>query len=430
MDQRSKKRFAVFDGDSHVVEPRELWEKYLDPEYRLLGKSALWREEGKFGSYLKVNGEVFRDTDNINIPRHAIWRPGMTWDAIGSLDPETHHAMNEGAWNPEVRLRDMNAMGVDHAFLYPTWFAEGFPLVKDPDVAYALARAYNDWMTDFCQSAPKRLFAAAILPLQNMEFALEELNRVVKIPCFCGVFIRPAFVEGRYFTHPYYEPLWAELARLSLAAAVHATPGLHNPEWTSHRPFIEKIKARLTQISLRGNSGGGPLAGGGGGAFTMTNLPLGHSLAPILAYWLDNYLFVASTLLGYGVMNRYPSMKVVVAHGKATWMEEVLEKFDASTRVIALQHYYPVRTDVAKMWQEGRVLLGFDADERGVLKLPERYSNKVIWGSRYPHHDTTSAWDAIAMLTAANVEESYVARMMGENAAQQFGIELIQTAGA
>jgi hypothetical protein len=41
-----------------------------------------------------------------------------------------------------------------------------------------------------------------------------------------------------------------------------------------------------------------------------------------------------------------------------------------------------------------------------------------------------SAWDAIAMLTAANVEESYAARMMGENAAQQFGIELIQTAGA
>jgi predicted TIM-barrel fold metal-dependent hydrolase len=162
----------------------------------------------------------------------------------------------------------------------------------------------------------------------------------------------------------------------------------------------------------------------------MTTVPLGHSLAPILAYWLDNYLFVASTLLGYGVMNRYPSMKVVVAHGKATWMDEVLEKFEASTRVIALQHYYPVRTDAAKMWQEGRVLLGFDADERGVLKLPERYSDKVIWGSRYPHHDTTSAWDAIAMLTAANVEESYAARMMGENAAQQFGVELIQTAGA
>jgi len=47
-----------------------------------------------------------------------------------------------------------------------------------------------------------------------------------------------------------------------------------------------------------------------------------------------------------------------------------------------------------------------------------------------PHHDTTSAWDAIAMLTRANVAESDIARMMGRNAAQQFGIELIQTVGA
>ena len=73
-------------------------------------------------------------------------------------------------------------------------------------------------------------------------------------------------------------------------------------------------------------------------------------------------------------------------------------------------------------------MLGFDADERGIRKLPERYGAKVIWGSRYPHDDTTSAWDAIASLTAANVQESYVARMMGENAAQQFGIELVRHA--
>jgi hypothetical protein len=33
-------------------------------------------------------------------------------------------------------------------------------------------------------------------------------------------------------------------------------------------------------------------------------------------------MFVASTLIGYTVMERYPTMKVVVAHGKASWMQE------------------------------------------------------------------------------------------------------------
>jgi hypothetical protein len=70
------KDFVVFDGDSHVVEPPALWEKYLDPEYRTLGKHALWRQEGRTGAYLKVNGEIFRDTGNPNLSRHALWRPG------------------------------------------------------------------------------------------------------------------------------------------------------------------------------------------------------------------------------------------------------------------------------------------------------------------------------------------------------------------
>jgi hypothetical protein len=78
------------------------------------------------------------------------------------------------------------------------------------------------------------------------------------------------------------------------------------------------------------------------------------------------------------------------------------------------------------MWKAGRVMLGFDADERGIRKLPERYSAKVVWGSRYPRDDTTSAWDAIEILSQANVEESCVARMLGGNAVQQFGIEPIQ----
>ena len=172
------KQFAVFDAYTHEVEPPELWTKYIEPEYRTLGKVALWREEGKFGSYLKVNGKMFRDTMNSNIPRHAIWRPGMTWDKVGELDPKTRHAMSEGASNAEARLKHMDAMGVDQAFLYPTWFAEGFHLVEDPDVAYALARAYNNWIADFCKAAPDRLFAAAMVPLQNMDYAVEELRRV------------------------------------------------------------------------------------------------------------------------------------------------------------------------------------------------------------------------------------------------------------
>ena len=423
----TQKSFAVFDSDTHVVEPRAVWEEYLDPEFRTLGKTALWREEGQHGSYLKVNGKMFRDPMNPNIPRHAIWKPGMTWDHVGALDPHTPHAKSPGASDPQARLADMDAMGVDQAFLYPTWFAEGYHLVDDPDIAYALARAYNNWMTDFCQAAPERLFAAAILPLQNTDFALEELRRVAKLPHFRGAFLRPMFIEGHYFTHPYYDPLWAELESLGVAAAVHPTPGLWNPEWTSHGPFIEKIKNRLNQHALVSDIGGGPDAGGGNGFsnFSFYASPsIGHPVSQSLSGWLDNHMFVASTLIGFTVMQRFPQMKVVVAHGKASWMEEILEKMEASAKTIPLLNHYPVRTDPEALWEEGRVMLGFDAEERMIQKLPHDFAEKIVWGSRYPHHDTTSAWDAIDQLTQADVAQPLIARMVGGNAADQFGITL------
>ena len=424
----SEKSFAVFDSDSHVVESPDVWERYLDPEYQTLGRHALWREEGQYGAYLKVNGRMFRDTRSANIPRHAIWRPGRSWADVGALDPDTRHTATEGASDPLARLADMDAMGVDQTFLYPTWFAEGFHLVEDPDVAWALARAYNDWIADFCAVAPDRLFAAAMLPLQNLDFAIAELRRVSGLACFRGAFLRPMFLEGRYFTHPVYEPLWAAIESLGLTLAVHPTAGLWNPEWTSHGPFTEKVKNRLTTRAPMMATAGGPGAGGGGGdAMAFQSGPgIGHPIAEILSPWLDNHMFVAATLIGFAVMQRHPEMKVVMAHGKASWMEEVIEKMEASTRTLPLSQAYAVRTDPEVMWDEGRVLLGFDAEERLVRKLPDTFAEKVVWGSRYPHHDTTSAWDAIDALRKSDIAEDTIARMLGGNAAAQFEVELSQ----
>ncbi len=109
-------------------------------------------------------------------------------------------------------------------------------------------------------------------------------------------------------------------------------------------------------------------------------------------------------------MQRFPDLKVVVAHGKASWMEEVLEKMEASARVIPLLHHYPVRTDTDELWHEGQVMLGLDAEERLVRKMPHDFAGKVVWGSRYPHHDTTGAIDAIAALAAGGVPEELIAR--------------------
>ena len=296
-------------------------------------------------------------------------------------------------------------------------------------MAAALARAYNNWLTDFCQTAPARLYAAAMAAAPKHGFCAGRTAPGGRAAAFSGVpSSGPCLLKGIISpirTTTRSGPSWNAWAWRG--AVVHPTPGLWNPEWTSHGPFIEKVKNRLNQHALVSDAGGGPTAGGGNGLahFSFFSSPaVGHPVSPILSGWLDNHMFVASTLIGFTVMQRFPELKVVVAHGKASWMEEVLEKMEASTKTIPLLNYYPVRTDPEKLWEEGRVMLGFDAEERMIQRLPHDFAEKIVWGSRYPHHDTTSAWDAIETLTQADVEKPLIARMLGENAAAQFGIPL------
>ena len=226
-------------------------------------------------------------------------------------------------------------MGVDQAFLYPTWFAEGFLLVQRSGHRVCAGAAYNDWIADFCKAAPQRLFAAAMLPLQNMDFALEELSAGR-----AAIRRSAAFSFGRCSsktatsTTPITIRCGPRLERLGMIAAVHPTPGLWNPEWTSHGPFVEKVKDRSGQPTVAGRRRRAVRrrsAGLASTTFFTASPQLGHPMAPILSNWLDNHMFVASTLIGFTVMERFPGMKVVVAHGKASWMQEVLEKMEASS---------------------------------------------------------------------------------------------------
>src|SRR5262249_7266899 len=159
--------FPIIDADSHVWEPHTIWEKYLDRDYRILARSSFWYEENDGIATAILNGQPAKPLGTSKINRHAIWRPGMTPEDVGALDPTIAHEDNPGASDAKARLRDMDALSIDQALLFPTLFAEYFPAIENPDVAHALARAYNDWIWDFSRAAPRRLLAIAVLPLQD-----------------------------------------------------------------------------------------------------------------------------------------------------------------------------------------------------------------------------------------------------------------------
>lgn len=410
----------VVDADSHVYEPVAIWDAYVPPEWRPLARSAFFHEVDGDGNTLTIlNGHVGPELNRSRVVRQAVWRPGMTPDAIGGLDPDTFVPLNPGASDPAARLEDMDAMGVDAAVVFPTLFAEYLPLVDNPDAAAVLARAYNDWVWDFAASGSGRLHPVAIVPMHAPLLARRELDRVAA-KGFTSVVIRPAFHRGprvdersptgqirrlmaaasggaslgeRTFVEDVpYRPVWRHIAELDLVACVHPSLGITGPDAVSSGAFAERVSQRLGAT---------------------------HTVTEPIAYMQDATLFVTAALF-HGLLEDHPDLRLAIAHAGASWVPLALEKCETYLWLSPQFGHANVCLEPSEVWDRHPLVVTFDGWEKPVARMPDRLGTKAAWGSRYPQHDTSTPEEARAMLSGSGVAGSVIDELLGGHAAALF----------
>ena len=114
----------------------------------------------------------------------------------------------------------MDSEGIDQAVLYPT-IGLYFSVVEDPAAAVALAAAYNDWLAGYCAADPRRLFGAAMLPLQDPAAAARELRRAVGELGLVAGFVRPNPCLGRSLSDRAYDVVWEAAEELGVPIGIH-----------------------------------------------------------------------------------------------------------------------------------------------------------------------------------------------------------------
>jgi predicted TIM-barrel fold metal-dependent hydrolase len=85
------------------------------------------------------------------------------------------HPMEKRRADRETRLADMKSEGIDVSVLYPT-LGLNHIAIQETGWAVDLARAYNEYLSDFCARSHGTLSYVALLPIQDMKAALEELK--------------------------------------------------------------------------------------------------------------------------------------------------------------------------------------------------------------------------------------------------------------
>ncbi|MBI3742875.1 MAG: hypothetical protein HY261_01115, partial [Chloroflexi bacterium] len=155
------KGHRYIDNDSHVLEPSDLWEKYLEPQFRAEAPRTVSRWDSTaalrlpnsidrivFHQETHVNGHSFPQFDTGPGGRGIFQMPGVA-DVYEDL---LGRGAYDGIFPKESYAKVMDRTGMDYMALYPTaaLTMNAVPNLFPPQAA-AHCRAYNNWLHDFLQ---------------------------------------------------------------------------------------------------------------------------------------------------------------------------------------------------------------------------------------------------------------------------------------
>src|SRR5262245_48363124 len=132
----AKNGFKMIDAEMHVMEPVDLWERYIDPEFKARAPRRL--SERRWDIRTVVEGEVMAAM------------PGGDWPALTDAEEKLlgDRYAEEIArdFDPASQVKAMDKEGLDLAILFPTSAMYVTALdAMEARFAAAACRAYNDW---------------------------------------------------------------------------------------------------------------------------------------------------------------------------------------------------------------------------------------------------------------------------------------------
>ncbi|MBI3743560.1 MAG: amidohydrolase family protein, partial [Chloroflexi bacterium] len=289
----------------------------------------------------------------------------------------------------------------DQVMVIPLTMFGAFLGVKNADAAAMMARAYNDWVHDWCSPDPSRPFAAAVLPLQAPDLAAEELRRVTK-KGFRVAMVRPIEIQGYYPNHPHYAPMWDAFEETGLVVAMHTLASRPQPE---NEPSVGLIQP-------------------GTGLFLERAISSKQIAVPsqTLGFVHESMTWLANVLLSGFFEDRPGIKRMAIMESNATWLPSFLQDCDRAFHLYRVQRKRRVTRLPSEIFLE-RCFIAFESDESPVYRQLKVLENVGIWSSDVYHHDGTDAWTALREMRENRVGEPAQTKLMGGNARRMYGIE-------
>ena len=289
---------------------------------------------------------------------------------------------------PRLRLEDMDRDGVyAHVLFGPVTSIRH----DDTGLRDACYSAYNDWLEEFCSSAPERLLGVPMLP-PSPESALRELQRLSAKGCFRQANLQIAVVDPP-IRDARWEPLFALLEETGMILAFHVT-----------------VFATVSNAF-------DPLKGSPGATFLHAKMFVEQFLDPFV------------DLFAYGILERHPRLKIVIAESGAGWLPWVVEELDyRHWRLWEAKEYWSDKGGIELTTKPSdlfkRQIYTTFQQSPVAMRLLEFYGDNLLWASDYPHPD--SIWPnsrRTIEATMGHLPAAAVKKITYDNAARLYGLD-------
>jgi uncharacterized protein len=374
---------VVIDMDSHIRQYWDLDRTYKDniePQYRETyqrfsqAARALKQRAGErgFSEFLwpalpkRPLGvyEAFEvDANGGSHSEHANSGDRAATNAGVRIDPACN-------WDPAIRLRDMDTAGVDISVIFPS-SADSFCALRDAGFEGALHQAYHRYISNYCADTGGRLWWVGAATMRDIPKAIEQLKYWTKQdPYFAGLQIPRACPDGRMLDNPDLHPLYAASQELDMPLWVHG--GANRPPFT---PWVEAPNGLYHSI---------------GGQYAL------------------------AALVGGGVFDLFPKLRIGLFESFGGWMPYVIEKLDEGYLPSAPQTPKLART-ASEILQGGNLFCSIEAGEKHIAYAVETLgTHPWLFSTDYPHHG--SAWpNAVPLLWEKAMPESAKIKLLADN---------------
>ena len=360
--------YNVIDADGHVLEPPDFWPQYIDPQYRDRVPKLVVDTDGK--ERLLIEGRMIGGAKGLGFAGAIGARQGATSQDIRYIEGR------KGGFDPHARIPDLDLDGIDAVCLYPTLgLLSG--AISDPQLAGAVCRAYNRWLADYCKPYPDRLFGVAMLPMQSVDLAIEEMRYARNQLGMRSGFLRPNPYNNRMLGDPMYDPFWAEAQELDFAIGIH--------EGTGGMPAV--------------------------GVERFESPGAKH----IISHTMEMMLASLSVIWG-GVCERFPRLRFGFLESGGGWAAAWLDRMDRHFDDHGVFNDTTLKMLPSEYFQR-QCWIAFEPVESSLSVLAEHLGpTKVMWATDYPHPD--GFFPGAPKMVADKLPEKIKHQVLAESAKQ------------